>query len=153
MLDVCENRDLERTEVKVGAWQVYKQRAAIFAVTGRSSENLFLKRMLRQSTRPRDLVSSVECRICKHCAIDDEETKVMNFNQTLKSKDSRRPVLYLGVVHFPSVCGVQYGTEEFLFLGRLLFDSPVVKCAPRWQEWQRARNNARSRGRLQCDSP
>lgn len=56
-----------------------------------------------------------------------------------------------GTVHVPLACKVKHGSGDFLFMGRMFFDSPVLTCAPRVEEWDAVRELAIRDGTNQCE--
>jgi hypothetical protein len=55
-----------------------------------------------------------------------------------------------GTVFVPIHCGAKHGPGEFIFMGRFVLDDPVLTCAPRLEDWLRARRMAIEEGSAQC---
>jgi len=55
-----------------------------------------------------------------------------------------------GTVYVPVHCGAKHGAGEFMFMGRFVLDDPVLSCAPRLEDWLRARRMAIQEGSAQC---
>jgi hypothetical protein len=55
-----------------------------------------------------------------------------------------------GTVYVPIHCGARHGAGEFIFMGRFVLDDPVLSCAPRLEDWLRARRMAVKEGSAQC---
>ena len=49
-----------------------------------------------------------------------------------------------GKVHYPLVCGAKSGPGEYLFLGSIRLGDPVLKCAPKIQDWERVVKKAQA---------
>lgn len=56
-----------------------------------------------------------------------------------------------GTVHVPISCGAKHGGGQFLFMGRMMLDNPVLMCAPRLEEWDAVRKVVLRNGSNQCD--
>lgn len=56
-----------------------------------------------------------------------------------------------GTVHISLACGVKHGGGQFLFMGRMMLDNPVLICAPRLEEWEVVKKAALKNGSNLCD--
>ncbi|XP_073415719.1 meteorin-like protein isoform X3 [Dendrobates tinctorius] len=56
-----------------------------------------------------------------------------------------------GHIKTPLECGVKAGSGDFLFTGRMHFGEPRLGCAPRYRDFQRIYQEAKSKGLNPCD--
>jgi hypothetical protein len=66
------------------------------------------------------------------------------------SENSHMHRYLYGTVYVPIHCGAKNGAGEFIFMGRFVLDDPVLSCAPRLEDWLRARGLAMQEGSAQC---
>ncbi|GAB6027775.1 hypothetical protein CHUAL_002010 [Chamberlinius hualienensis] len=71
------------------------------------------------------------------------------FHKT-ENDDKLNNVMY-GTVNVPLWCGVKQGGGNFMFMGRIMLEEPVISCAPRLEEWNSVREEAIRQGTNQCE--
>ncbi|KAK8731409.1 hypothetical protein OTU49_007592 [Cherax quadricarinatus] len=118
IVGVADDASLSRTLITVRATKLIQQTSPVF-----------------KHSRALKLTSSEEQ------GKEEEEEELSNFLLEAESG-------YLGRVEVPLQCGARAGDGEFLVMGVMRLGQPLLRCAPRHQEWVTLALNSHSRA--QC---
>ncbi|XP_064653250.1 meteorin-like protein [Lineus longissimus] len=58
---------------------------------------------------------------------------------------------YTGSVFMSSKCGAKYGEGDFLFVGKMRFEHAMIRCVPRWRDWEAIQREAQRTGTQYCE--
>jgi hypothetical protein len=134
---VFNNEDLGRSEVSVLVTTVYRELQPLFKPHNTTT---FEYSLLQKEQNEADVFPIVVTN-----AILDSSSSGGNI-----SENSYVHRYLYGTVYVPIHCGARHGTGEFIFMGRFVLDDPVLSCAPRLEDWLRARRTAMQEGSAQC---
>lgn len=130
------NEDLWRSEVSVLVTAVYRELQPIFKPHNTTT---FEYSLLQQEQNEADVFPIVTN------ALLDSSSSGGNISES----SYIHRYLY-GTMYLPIHCGARHGAGEFIFMGRFVLDDPVLSCAPRLEDWLRARRMAIQKGSAQC---
>lgn len=77
---------------------------------------------------------------------EEEEDNELLFSSLVSSGG------YVGRVVMPIHCGAKWGEGEFLVMGQMRLGQPVLRCAPRYQEWLALTRRAQSQAQCILES-
>ncbi|KAL7648450.1 UNVERIFIED_CONTAM: hypothetical protein RMT77_000356 [Armadillidium vulgare] len=119
---------LQQTKVVLAASKVFQQTAPVFSKE-KSPSSLRKKK--------------------SHSTIDFNEDLHLNSISNEKLTESQ---MLFGHLFMPIECGARSGAGEFMVLGNMRFDQPVLRCAPRIEEWEKIVKNAQDRAHCVLES-
>ncbi|KAK8397294.1 hypothetical protein O3P69_004771 [Scylla paramamosain] len=79
-------------------------------------------------------------------AEDEEEENDISFSSLVEEGS------YVGKVIMPMQCGARWGDGEFLVMGVMRLGQPLMRCAPRYEEWLALTRRAQSQAQCILES-
>jgi hypothetical protein len=134
---VFNNEALARSDVSVRVTAVYRELQPIFNPPNVTTFEyaLFQNEQTEVEVLP----------VVKNALLDSSSSSDTNITEN----SYMHRYLY-GTVYVPIHCGAKHGPGEFIFMGRFVLDDPMLTCAPRLEDWLRARRMAIQEGSAQC---
>ncbi|MPC74807.1 Meteorin-like protein [Portunus trituberculatus] len=77
---------------------------------------------------------------------EDEEENDISFSSLVEEGS------YIGKVVMPMQCGARWGDGEFLVMGVMRLGQPLMRCAPRYEEWLALTRRAQSQAQCILES-
>lgn len=77
---------------------------------------------------------------------EEEEDNDLSFSSLIEAGG------YVGRVVMPIQCGAKWGEGEFLVMGDMRLGQPVLRCAPRYEEWSALTRRAQSQAQCILES-
>uniref|UniRef100_T1J800 NTR domain-containing protein n=1 Tax=Strigamia maritima TaxID=126957 RepID=T1J800_STRMM len=108
----------------------------------------FVAKGIITSIRDNNQLERSEIKIKAHKVIREATTPVFKQQQNMFTNDELQE--QYTTLHVPSKCHVMQDDGEFVFMGRLRLGDPILRCAPRLEEWNKLKDQVAVSGRSQC---
>ena len=133
---VVDETKLEYTTIHFRASKVYQQTRQVFK---QLSKNHSHKDHLQYSGT--EIFTQIESNLLSDDDGENVNDIIPTFYENLYSKDNNNKEYvgghsdYIGKLKVPLHCGAQTGPGQFLVMGNVRLDQPMLRCAPWFQDW------------------